>query len=93
VGGETPSGADLNGTQSAETLAQESRRRMALVQLVVGAPAFLFVVFGLVLAYRFADRSLGDTAFWAVLVPVVVAFGIYYGRAIVALRRSGGGKG
>jgi len=70
----------------------ETVRRLALVQLVVGVPALLFVVFGLVVGYRLADRPLGDAAFWSVLVPVVVAFALYFAHAILRLRRATGGR-
>jgi hypothetical protein len=65
-------------------------RRLALVQLAVGLPALLLVVFGVVLGYRLAGRPLGGVAFWCVLAPVVGAFALYFIRAILRLRRATG---
>ncbi len=90
MGGETPLRTDLSNGSNSEDISRESRRRVALAQLILGAPTLLLVVFGLVLGFRFSGRPLGDAAFWAVLIPVIGVFGAYYVRAIVALRRSSG---
>lgn len=66
-----------------------SRKRLALVQIALGVPVLFVIVFGLVLAYRFADRPLGDDVFWLVLGTVLVAFGLYFGRAALVIRRAG----
>jgi hypothetical protein len=55
--------------------------------LAIGVPALTIVLFGLVLGFLLSERDLGIT-FWGVAVPVVVAFAVYLGRAIVALRRA-----
>ncbi len=65
----------------------ETARRIALAQLAIGVPALTIVLFGLVLGFLLSERDLGIT-FWGVAVPVVVAFAVYLGRAIVALRRA-----
>jgi len=65
----------------------ETARRIALAQLAIGVPALTIVLFGLVLGFLLSERNLGIT-FWGVAVPVVVAFAVYLGRAIVALRRA-----
>jgi hypothetical protein len=58
--------------------------------VAVGVPAFVVAVFGLVLGYRLAGRPLGDGRFWWVLGPVAGAFALYFGHAILSLRRPPG---
>ncbi len=65
----------------------ETARRIALAHLAIGVPAMTIVLFGLVLGFLLSERSLGIT-FWGVAVPVVAAFAVYLGRAMVALRRA-----
>lgn len=93
MGGETPFRAELKEGQDTPELVRESKRRMALAQIVLGAPMLFLIVFGLVLGYRFGGRSVGDGPFWAVLIPVLVAFCVYYARAILVLRRNRPGMG
>lgn len=57
------------------------------MRLTVGVPAFVLVVFGLVLGYRLAGLPLGDGRLWWVLGPVGGAFALYFGHAILCLRR------
>jgi TRAP-type C4-dicarboxylate transport system permease small subunit len=88
VGGEADSGTEI---VSAEGLRAETTRKLCLVQLAVGVPAFLLVLLGIVLGYRLARRDLGGVAFWCVLAPVVAGFAVYCARAILRLRRTTGG--
>ena len=95
MGGETPDRSALTppgdaAEDPAEETAQqryERRRRFAMVRLAVGGPTFMILIFGLVIAYRVAGRSMGDGVFWAVLGTLVVGFGLYAATALVALRR------
>jgi hypothetical protein len=57
--------------------------------VAVGVPALVVAVFGLVLGYRLAGLPLGDGRFWWVLGPVGGAFALYFGHAILCLRRRG----
>ncbi len=70
-----------------EAVARASRRRLAVVQLLLGPPAVLVVVIGLVLGFRLAGRPLG-AAFWWALGPVLGVFAVYLGRAAVVYRRT-----
>ena len=63
-----------------------SRRRLALVQLLLGPPTVLVVVIGLVLGFRLSGAPLGPT-FWWTLGPVLGVFAVYLGRAAVVYRR------
>lgn len=84
MGGQTPAGA---GLERFPDLREAARRRFALVRLAVGVPAFVVAVFGLFLGYRLAELPLGDGRFWWVLGPVAGAFALYFGHAILCLRR------
>jgi hypothetical protein len=74
------------------TPAPNAERRLALIQLAVGGPAFVLVLFGMVLGYRLAGLPVGDGRFWWVLGPVLGAFALYLGHAILRLRRATGGR-
>ncbi len=82
-----------------EEAGRASRRRLALVQLLLGPPTVLVVVIGLVLGFRLAGKPLA-AAFWWTLGPVLGVFAVYLGRAAVVYRRAarpadpdgGGGK-
>ncbi|GAB4260129.1 MAG: hypothetical protein Kow0092_08790 [Deferrisomatales bacterium] len=71
-----------------EEAARHARRRFARLQLVMGVPALIVSVFGLVLAYRLAERPLGDAAFWGFLGAIGVVFGAYFGHALLSLRKT-----
>jgi hypothetical protein len=58
-----------------------------MIQLAVGGPMFMILVFGLVIGYRLAGRPLGGGAFWAVLGTLVVGFAGYVGAVLAFLRR------
>ena len=83
MGGEAPAGTKL---VASEPNRAETVRRLALVQLAVGVPALLFVVFGVVLGYRLSGRPLGDIVFWGMLAPVLGGFFCYFARAFLRLR-------
>ena len=89
MGGKTPLRTDVTGETDLDEAARLARRRLALLQLVLGVPALVLILFGLVLGYRLAGRALGGPGFWGLLIPVVLVFVVYYGRALWALRRSG----
>ena len=88
MGGKTTDGTDVTPAPGPHA---EAARRLALVQLAVGLPALLMVVFGVVIGYRLVGLPLGGVAFWCVLGPVLGAFALYFGRAILHLRRATGG--
>ena len=72
---------------SPEAALAARRRRLALVQLAVGGPTFMVLLFGLVIAYRVAGRPLGDGVFWGVLGTLALGFGGYALAVVVTLRR------
>lgn len=83
MGGEAPGNPVLGEGQD---VAAETRRKLALVKLVVAVPAFFFGVLGVVVAYRMTGRRLGDAAFWTVLAPILAAFAAFVGHAVWQLR-------
>lgn len=87
MGGQAPAGAGLDRPLESRDAA---RRRFALIRLAVGVPAFVLAAFGLILGYRLAGLPLGDGRFWWVLGPVAGAFALYFGHAIMSLRRPPG---
>lgn len=88
MGGQAPDRPHLTLPDDPQEAARVLRRRLGLVQIALGVPALLVIVFGLVLAYRWAGRPLGDVDFWFVLAAVLAVFGVYFGRALVAVRRA-----
>ncbi|MHB8763568.1 MAG: hypothetical protein ACYDA8_04390 [Deferrisomatales bacterium] len=92
MGGPSADGPGLTPEEPADLSPEEQARltrRLAMVRLVMGVPGIIVPVFGLVLAYRYADRPLGDWVFWVVLATVLAVFAAYYGHALLTVRRAG----
>lgn len=90
MGGQAPDGVGLGGGRAGQDGPGQAARRLFFVRLAVGGPAFLLAVFGLVVGYRLAGLPLGDGRLWWVLGPVITAFALYLGHAILRLRRPTG---
>ena len=84
MGGEAPGNPVLEEEQDA---AAATRRKLAVVKLVLAVPAFFLGVLTVVLAYRMTGRRLGDAVFWTALAPILVAFAAFVGHALWPLRR------
>ena len=87
MGGETPDRPELSPDAEEQEHINANRRRRAMIQLAVGGPMFMILMFGLVIAYRVAGRSMGDMVFWVVLGTLVVGFCAYVGVSLISLRR------
>ena len=89
MGGKAPDRPAVDESpNSPEAALVARRRRLAMIQLAVGGPTFMILLFGLVIGYRVAGRPLGDGVFWAVLATLVAGFGVYAAVALVTLRNS-----
>lgn len=89
MGGQTDHRPPLGGDTDSPEAVRATRRRLAMIQLAVGGPTFMILLFGLVIAYRVAGRPLGDGVFWAVLGTLVVGFVAYAAVILLSLRRLG----
>jgi hypothetical protein len=61
--------------------------RLAVLRVVTGVPAFVLCVFGLFFTYRYLDRPLGDSPFWAILGTVFAVFSLYFLKVWLLYRR------
>ena len=93
MGGQTDHRPAVTSVPDSPEAAKFTRRRLAMIRLAVGGPTFMILLFGLVIAYRVANRPLGDGVFWAVLGTLVVGFVAYAAAVLASLRsrrRAGG---
>ena len=65
---------------------QALARRLAMLRVAAGVPALILSLFGVVLAFRMTGHTLGDWSFWAVLLGILVGFGVYFAYALWGLR-------
>ncbi len=63
-------------------------RRLKLLKIAAGVPGLILSIFGLLLAYRLANRPFGDCEFWFALLGIVAVFAAYFGYCAWGLRKS-----
>ena len=94
MGGQTdhrPAVAETPDSPEAALAAR--RRRFAMVQLAVGGPTFMILLFGLVIGFRIAGRPLGGGGAVFVVLPLVESGAVSGGDTMLAafvLRMIGG---